>query len=806
MFKWKRSTILSVASTHKIYTTDEFIKYIRFWDWKAYRSNYKDLQGFTENMLLLHVLQYGIPQKRKLFIDKTNNNILSKETIIQNFNLLLPKNFNTKIYARFYDELANKTENDIKIHYILHKKITNKEINQNFFVDRLVIDENYLQNKLPLKGPQTVSKKVEPVVKQHQTVSKKVQPVVKQHQTVSKKVEPVVKQHQTVSKKVQPVVKQQQTVSKKVEPVVKKVEPVVKKVEPVVKKVELVIEELPPVIEEAPPVIEEAPPVIEEAPPVIEEAPPVIEEAPPVIEEASPVIEEASPVIEEASPVIEEASPVIEELPPVIEEAPPVIEDSIVYENKISIFHCDDITIFDSLIKKIPSILKSKLLITYCNESYRNSFTNYPNINIIELLEVSNKGSYNGPFLLGIKYLLNNDHLYDNDTLFYKFHTNDADMSEVLIKDIIDCTIENNEKTILFGSNKYVYSQNKGLNIENIKSIFERNTKKSQYNNLNSYFDIYNSDFVLSSTKNKFTNLEFSKKFYKYYEPDLALLEDGKIRNHWKETGINEYHRKSNVNYIKKWAEKENYFIEGAMFGFNISFLNSFKDYNIDYEYSILEDKQIPGNKSKSKTHAWDYYFGFYVIFNNGKIYGYKDNKLQTVYKNKKKNIVATFSQINRPYFEARIAFFMVIPKKIISSNNYKSILKYIKSINDNYETVDIYFGKYSNDDELIMNVDDLNEYGIPNCKNWFDTESNQINNFVTNIATYGEIEIDKNNYYIGFKCQKHYYQIVATDLETSKAVHKNKIFASKMHYLKEDKTITSSNENYLKSFTPLDL
>lgn len=461
--------------------------------------------------------------------------------------------------------------------------------------------------------------------------------------------------------------------------------------------------------------------------------------------------------------------------------------------NKLCIFHCGNFEIFAYLLEKYSDILKMNLIITYYDDTFREKIINFPNIRILYLQKVENKGCDIGPFLLIIKYLLKNNHLYNNHTLFYKFHTKSVTKNqhwtESLIKNIIACNLPKTNKPLLLSSNEYVYSQNKSVNIENIKNIYNRNVTKETHSqsNFDLYFDTYNIEYTKSDFINPFTDLYSNANFYKYYEPDLRYFDDNALYTHWNNHGINEFHRKSNVNYIKNWAKKENYFIAGTMFGFNKSFLDSFKNYNIDYEYSILEEGYIT-NHNETKVHGWEYYFGFCTIYNEGKIYGYKDNILQNIYENKSKEIIPNFSIINRPYSESKIAFFMIIPGDNPDSGGYRTLLKYIKLLNDNSYTIDIYFGVCWNDEEVNMNVDILNKYGVPNCNNWFNANTDQINHFIHNLKKYNVIDIEKNNYYIGFKCQKKYDIIVANAWQTAEAVYKNKKSAKKLYYIIQDR------------------
>ena len=459
-----------------------------------------------------------------------------------------------------------------------------------------------------------------------------------------------------------------------------------------------------------------------------------------------------------------------------------------IYRKKICIFHCGNFEIFEYLVTKFPNILKMKLIITYYDDSYYDKLVNYPNI--IHLLKVKNKGMDIGPFLLIIKFLQNNSHLYDDYTLFYKFHTksikNNKYWTESLINDIININIEGSNKPIIIGSNEFIYSQNNNVNLNNIKNIYNRNMD----NNLNFdlYYDTYNNEFLKKTLlNNKFTELYFSENFYKYYEIDLKCLSNKDLYVHWNNHGKNEFHRKSNVNYIKKWAVKDNYFVAGTMFGFNSRWLKIFTTYDLDYEYSILEEGNIK-NINETKIHAWEYYFGFMTLLTNGGIQGYKDNILQNIYLNKYKDYIPPiFSNINRPFSESKIAFFMLVPGKIPDSGGYRTLLKYIKLLNDKGFSVDLYFGECWNYIDVNSNVNNINEYGIPKCENWFN-KNIKIADIIQNIKNFKILDICKNNYYISFKCQRDYDIIVANAWQVAESVYENKKSAKKIYYIIQDR------------------
>lgn len=103
-----------------------FIKCIRFFDWKAYKSNDKELYKLSDNQLFHHILYYGIPKKTILFIKKTNKNILPVNVLTDNFDLLLPKDFDWNNYVNLNKDIKNN-EIYAKVHYILYGNYENRK-------------------------------------------------------------------------------------------------------------------------------------------------------------------------------------------------------------------------------------------------------------------------------------------------------------------------------------------------------------------------------------------------------------------------------------------------------------------------------------------------------------------------------------------------------------------------------------------------------------------------------------------------------------------------------------------------------
>ena len=111
----------------------------------------------------------------------------------------------------------------------------------------------------------------------------------------------------------------------------------------------------------------------------------------------------------------------------------------------------------------------------------------------------------------------------------------------------------------------------KGINKKYIQEIVNRNEVCKNIDIFyDSYYHKFNKNTIDDDKTNNFVDLIPSLNFYKNYEPDLSNIKD---LNHWYKNGINEFHRKTNVNYIDFKAEYNNYFVAGTIFGFNKMFI-----------------------------------------------------------------------------------------------------------------------------------------------------------------------------------------------------------------------------------------
>lgn len=456
--------------------------------------------------------------------------------------------------------------------------------------------------------------------------------------------------------------------------------------------------------------------------------------------------------------------------------------------SKICIFHCGNIDIFNEILLNHPQLNNMPLIITYYNDDYPDILWS-KNLKIIHLMRVKNKGADCGPFLLCIDFLLKHPEYYNDDTFFFKIHTKSiVDWRETLITDMFDVSKDittNKPKPILFGSSKYIMNANKGVNYTYIKGIIKRNIELELDEVSENYVDEYYEKYLDTNviTNNKYTSLLPSFDFYKRYEPDLYYLTD---LTHWYKYGVNEFHRISNVNYINKFARYKSWFMAGTIFGFNKCYLNTFNKYNIEAEYSILEEGYCKNNNA-TKLHSWEYYFGLICLLNKGVFIGHDKQVFGHQIRNSSR---MKYSIINQPFSRARIAMFMILPGEEPNSGGYRTLLKYISLMNRSGYTVDIYFGICWNDKDVHENVHKLDNNGMPYCSNWLNpNEHRVIHTFVRNIEKYEEINIKDNNYYLGFKCQRSNYEVlIANAWQTAEAAYCNKHCAKRMLYIIQDR------------------
>lgn len=106
----------------------EFITLIHDWNWKRYKEIHIDLQHMnTCKQLLLHVLKYGIKEKRNICMDDNNPNVIDTNTLLNMKHLLLPNDFDWEVYTDLNHDLKNMNKTQATIHYILFGNRENRK-------------------------------------------------------------------------------------------------------------------------------------------------------------------------------------------------------------------------------------------------------------------------------------------------------------------------------------------------------------------------------------------------------------------------------------------------------------------------------------------------------------------------------------------------------------------------------------------------------------------------------------------------------------------------------------------------------
>lgn len=157
-----------------------------------------------------------------------------------------------------------------------------------------------------------------------------------------------------------------------------------------------------------------------------------------------------------------------------------------------------------------------------------------------------------------------------NNLLFFSVHneTNKNKLNEIFKTENI-YIIENKGMDI----GGFLYLINILLNhklYNKIRFIYKFHTKTDEKWRNEMYYPIISNYDIID--KNNNIELFLNQDFYKEYEIDLNNFNNEQLVNHWKEFGINEFHRISNPNYIKNFSEIT-YFVAGTLFAFNNKYL-----------------------------------------------------------------------------------------------------------------------------------------------------------------------------------------------------------------------------------------
>jgi hypothetical protein len=457
--------------------------------------------------------------------------------------------------------------------------------------------------------------------------------------------------------------------------------------------------------------------------------------------------------------------------------------------NKIALFfHIGNSKIGNIILKEYPNFFNNKnidLFVTY----YDDNFENVISKKILEKskinIKVLNKGMDIGGFFKILEYFFENN-LENNYINFIKIHTkSDKSWRDKLImpiyknlKKIFELT--DFKKPIIFSCSNIVDNDLKGVNR---KYFLEHVLKYYNWNNDNKniIINFYPDNFYSNKNNESKNDLFFDENFYK----NIEKLD----KNHWNNYGKNEFHRISNFNYFNIKKNGESYsgynYVPGTIFVFNKIYLNLLKKINFKKEFEVLENEYVKNDKI-SKTHSWEYFFGFLLKIYNSNIICLNTSKI-IKYENYIFNNI--HSIINQPFYKSKIAIFLYRPLES-GCGGYRTLLRYINIINLLGESVDIYL-----DTELVWKK--------KNYKVSF--ENIDLIKAINIINDYNEIDCKKNNFYSGFKLQKSYDLLLANAYNVAKFVYNQKNLVKNIGYIiqdleylfiKNDKTLV----NFIKS------
>ena len=120
-----------------------FLKDLWWWNWKKYSKRYMSNET-NEAAVFKHVLTVGIKKYRVFFIERDNPNQLSDNTLKDNFNILVPTDFDWQYYILHYKDLCHMDENMAKRHYIYFGNKEGRTYNKKYRPTNYKKEENML--------------------------------------------------------------------------------------------------------------------------------------------------------------------------------------------------------------------------------------------------------------------------------------------------------------------------------------------------------------------------------------------------------------------------------------------------------------------------------------------------------------------------------------------------------------------------------------------------------------------------------------------------------------------------------------
>lgn len=439
--------------------------------------------------------------------------------------------------------------------------------------------------------------------------------------------------------------------------------------------------------------------------------------------------------------------------------------DTYIKPKIVILFHIISSVIFNEMIDKYYLLTDNNILILSYNcenEELKNDIfsklKDYSNLHFY-INPITNKGCYIGANLMNIHYLssLNIDNDFDivimiNTIMDSKVRTKVCD--SLLNKNTVKLIMENKlSYPVIYSSYDSVY-YNKQYNFSWIMEFIERNNIDKSSVNIDKY------EYLYRTESNK-EILNVNPDFYTYFESDLSSLTSENAIKHFETFGKYEEHRIPNPNYIIKHG-KISYYVKGACFICNKEYIKTAKNnINIIDEFNTLEIGPIIDDYKRA-TYMWEKIFGLLAYMYEGKIYGIYDNDLydKTIdnYSYQKNQSI-----INIDLSISKIAF-------LVTNKTVKIALNQIKYLQNNGLYIDIYFGY------------DINS---AYCYYGYAMVKDSINSFVEKVLSYGIIDSNKLNYYLGFKLQKKYDYLIISDNKLIDVIKINQDNIGKAIYLR---------------------
>lgn len=453
--------------------------------------------------------------------------------------------------------------------------------------------------------------------------------------------------------------------------------------------------------------------------------------------------------------------------------------------------HIGNIIVFGDMVRAYPAFFDGSIdiILSCSSQEIREQASNMMVGKIKHVIVTNNHGCDIGGFLRMFQYIKRNRNVLPEYDLFFLMHTKtDKVWRNGMLQPLHSFLLnirqqqEKDDKMwirhsspLIFSGQQYIRKNYKLVNRNNVKEILRRNFAPSLVRKLDEYVDHYQpKEFFANTTDaNTFQGLQMNPVFYRFYEEDVGTLA------HWENHGRNEFHRISNYHYVKRFSRQNSNFVAGTCFAFNSEYMNVLMMINLESEFQKLEDRYVK-NIVPRRIHAWEYLFGVLAYLYEGDIIITETSRAVYSWR-----ALEPRSLINRPFCESKIAFMLLPPLEPPVCGGYKTLLRYIRYLNELGYSVDIYLGVAWNDNDLHSNVSCNAYYGEPMCRNWFHQP---LTSYINTLNAYKIIDLRKNNVYVGLRLNRNYAVVVGNAWQVSHAAVFNEKKVQKMAYILQDR------------------